>query len=259
MNIITWHAAYCLFPQATLENRQALRRRYGESDEPPPASKKAIYKYTERGYHVSPSATSPDSDGLFFPEGACQFGDRRCWTVPLDCTNLDITGTSARANWDPVQASIFTLTDRVGGNVVLSDNRFVVQGPMLRYAHLMVLRQLESLFRQLCDMHKIPLHVSQAASRAATMPRKSVTVTGASNFYHRLMYFHFSLGGGITSFHGFSGCFWREASTIRHWMKLCLVPKRCRKTDDATTPLEALELVTHKRAQPAEIMTLPNF
>ncbi|KAI0745564.1 hypothetical protein C8Q76DRAFT_605408, partial [Earliella scabrosa] len=103
MNVINSKTAYCLFPRATLEERQSLLS----------CSSRGIYrnrnaalaKYAQRGYkitfHVPPETLSPRRQT--FQLGWRWLDDENSWVLPLDVVGVDLSppgqDSSAICNW----------------------------------------------------------------------------------------------------------------------------------------------------------------
>ncbi|KAI0706624.1 hypothetical protein C8Q76DRAFT_630230, partial [Earliella scabrosa] len=103
MNVISSNMAYCLFPRATLEERQSLLS----------CSSKGIYrnrgaalaKYTRRGYQIEfrvpPETFSPQRPT--FQLGWRWLDDENSWVLPLDVVGVDLSphgqDPSAICNW----------------------------------------------------------------------------------------------------------------------------------------------------------------
>ncbi|KAG1891198.1 hypothetical protein F4604DRAFT_398097 [Suillus subluteus] len=100
MNIITFDAAYSLYPVATFEERMAIQI---------PGSNRldVVKKYVQRGWRVfavfgPEHVTHPQ---LFLLNEKRWVGDRHCWSIPLDTTGVTprpaLSLSSECFSWDP--------------------------------------------------------------------------------------------------------------------------------------------------------------
>ncbi|KAH9918734.1 uncharacterized protein BXZ73DRAFT_92162 [Epithele typhae] len=104
MNIITYNAAYSLYPYATFEQHEAVVINNGSLQ-----AKAALVKYSARGWRIiaNPSPLIPLLDRRAFhpnvPRWVC---DGKTWMIPLDLDDIALpeapSASSARLTGDPV-------------------------------------------------------------------------------------------------------------------------------------------------------------
>jgi hypothetical protein len=94
MNFITHDAAYSLYPKATFDKRIAVSFGWNTHE----ATKKALDKYTERGWafvedysYQGVKAISP----AIIPDVARYLDDKHTWILPLDVNGLDVEAQDA--------------------------------------------------------------------------------------------------------------------------------------------------------------------
>ena len=120
MNIITYNAAYALFPRATFEERESLIVNRTPRSEP------ALTKYASRGFRLLEAPPRP-SDGQsaqthragppyppwFFVDEPRWVCDKRSWVITLDTEGVvappPATPSSAPLSWDPAAECGWTL------------------------------------------------------------------------------------------------------------------------------------------------------
>jgi hypothetical protein len=98
MNFITHDKAYCLFPQATLEERRALTYLYPSVGSE--ADQNSYHKYKERGWELGHSITRKEFDDPYssFARGTRFVGDSKCWTFPVLPLREDLPESNAEIN-----------------------------------------------------------------------------------------------------------------------------------------------------------------
>lgn len=98
MNFITHDKAYCLFPQATLEERRALT--YLDPSFGSEGEKNTYHKYVGRGWELRDSLTRDEFDDPYssFARGTRFVGDGKCWTLPVLPLREDLPENNADIN-----------------------------------------------------------------------------------------------------------------------------------------------------------------
>lgn len=116
MNIITFDAAYSLYPAATFEERTSLWIP-ASPDVMTPARSNVLAKYAKRGWSFTPVLT-PRKSHLFHVSEERFVGDRYTWTVRLSTDNIPhrprLLPTSPVFNWDPVVQNSWSLSKADG-------------------------------------------------------------------------------------------------------------------------------------------------
>lgn len=98
MNLITHEKAYCLFPQATLEERRSLTYLHPVSAIEP--DQIAYDKYSERGWDLVNGITRDEFDDPYssFARGTRFVSDRKCWTLPIQPLREDLLESNVEIN-----------------------------------------------------------------------------------------------------------------------------------------------------------------
>lgn len=112
MNVISFEKAYCLYPKATFEERRSLI-----CATEGPAQGVAIRKYTQRGWKMIDKnldwARDVKTSFQVIYHIVRHMGDRYCWTIPLDTTNIPdrlyLGEGRPRLTSDPASASSWRL------------------------------------------------------------------------------------------------------------------------------------------------------
>lgn len=131
MNFITFGAAYCLFPRATLERRTTVLAACLEDCSP-----KAIMKYATRGWTIVPSADSIDDPA--FSSTKRHVLDSHCWRVPLNCD--DHLRRQTGLTHDPAELTSWTMNVGAVDRPLATTQSFF--HPLLRYSYAMADRTL---------------------------------------------------------------------------------------------------------------------
>lgn len=142
MNVISYDAAYCLFPRATLEERRSLLSWSSEARSV--RREEALNKYSARGFHMLEFL---DDDVHFTPEqhrvfpfGPRWLGDAHTWTIRLTSSANGVLPPppnpySPAGSQDPVALTSFSMHyDHENGAIM----KFVViQCPALKVSYVM--------------------------------------------------------------------------------------------------------------------------
>ncbi len=137
MNVISYNAAYCLFPRATLEECRSLISRI--SQERPIRRAEGLIKYSARGFSMLQFL---DSDELRTPKWSRSFtfgprwvGDPYTWIIPLDMEGVlppppPNPYSSARSQ-DPVILTSFSVRYNSCDGAIMEFK--IVKSPVLKF------------------------------------------------------------------------------------------------------------------------------
>lgn len=138
MNVISYNAAYCLFPRATLEERRSLISR--TSQERPIRRAEGLIKYSARGFSMLQFL---DNDELRTPKRSSSFtfgprwlDDPYTWVIPLDMEGVRPPPSpnpySSARSQDPVILTSFSLRYNSCDGAVM--NFSIVKSPVLKFS-----------------------------------------------------------------------------------------------------------------------------
>jgi hypothetical protein len=136
MNVISYNAAYSLYPRATFEERRTVSMSVSNDSE-----EDALGKYAIRGwkilYDIFPhEQKNPKSSFYMFQTRWVD--DKKSWVIPLDLTGVEmrppLSETSDAFTWDPVIQNSWTLA-RDNSDVLLMTYH-VAKSTVFRYNYL---------------------------------------------------------------------------------------------------------------------------
>lgn len=136
MNIITYDAAYSLYPKATFGERRTLALSVETPNE-----ERALGKYAVRGWRITQNILSHeerDSKSSFYLDSTRWVDDKKSWVVSFDLSGVvmppPLSMTSESFDWDPSVQNSWTLIKR-GRSKVLITYR-VAKSTLFRYNYL---------------------------------------------------------------------------------------------------------------------------
>lgn len=136
MNVISYNAAYCLYPYATFEERRTLAMSVATPNEA-----EALGKYAVRGWRIlhdvwAHEENNPQSSFYMFKNRWVE--DRKSWIIPLNLTGVVLrpppSATSDTFFWDPVIQNSWKLTRGKGGKLLMT--YYVAKSTVFRYNYL---------------------------------------------------------------------------------------------------------------------------
>lgn len=157
MNLMTWNAAFSLYPHATFEQRRALCVKPNLKAR----AKVAAVKYTDRGWRIVPNIfPHQDQSSAFFVGETRRVGDARCWTIRLDTAGVVPPSVLSPASgpplsFNPVEENTWRLRGAYG-NERSPTNPLVtlhttVKFPVPRHAYLIADDHHVKAIREFCE------------------------------------------------------------------------------------------------------------
>ena len=173
MNVISYNAAYCLYPRATFEERRTVAMSvstYGEAE--------ALGKYAIRGWKIlydiwAHEENKPQSS--FYMHQIRWVDDNKSWVIPLDLTGVvmrpPLSATSDTFTWDPVVQNSWKLVRKKSDGLLMT--YCVAKSTVFRYNYLIadptLLGTLIHFFRTQGRLENIKgEHLSAEEKRAST-------------------------------------------------------------------------------------------
>lgn len=143
MNVISYHRAYCLFPNATVESHRSLLSWSSQGRSTRRAE--GLEKYRKRGFHMehhlSPAELSAPihMQPTFFSLGPRWLGDADTWVIPLDTASISTPPQpnpySTQLHRDPVSVASFSVRYDPSDGVIMTFSVF--ESGALRYAYVL--------------------------------------------------------------------------------------------------------------------------
>lgn len=132
MNIISYNAAYSLYPRATFEERVSLCMSVANSGEID-----AIGKYKVRGWRVySEILAHQEETSPFYLLDTRWLDDDKSWVVPLDMAGVQkrppLSTTSPEFDWDPAVQNSWCLVQDVNTTM----RHYEVKSTVFRYNYM---------------------------------------------------------------------------------------------------------------------------
>jgi hypothetical protein len=141
MNVISYNAAYCLYPRATFEERRTLAMSVSTDGEA-----EALSKYAIRGWRIQYDVFAHEEgkpQSSFYMHQTRWVDDKRSWVIPLDVTGAikrpPPSLTSSTFTWDPVEQNSWKLARSEGGKLLMT--YFTAKSTLFRYNYLVAERQ----------------------------------------------------------------------------------------------------------------------
>ena len=154
MNIITFDAAYCLYPRSTFQCNVNLA--LGKICDRVSA---CLSKYAERGWPVIPLRSLPPNAAMdwFRLGGARSVGDFMTWTVTLDTSNVHrrrrMSPRSQQFQWDPVLYNSWILSTMTN-SMIVKPTFFIMKSAVFRYTYLCADKRTKTAFQAYADAYR---------------------------------------------------------------------------------------------------------